>query len=310
MSERSEWKLYKSDSARATLLGAYEGALARWTESTGTVLERLRLPTDAGETAVFAFGPAAAARPSGAGLRAGAERLPLLLLHGTLSNSSMWMSDAAALSRDRRVFAIDIPGEPGLSEERRLSWEPPIAAAWLAQVVAGLGLARFALLGLSLGGWISLAYATRPRAEANEARAELAALALLCPAGIGRTRSSFMLKAMLAGLRGERGLASLSRSLYGDVEPPPGALEAGKLLMGSTNARMEEPRIYSDEELARISAPLFLAVGSKDSLLSSRQTAARIARLLPEAELLVLKGAGHTLIGLGGPVAEFLSRRS
>jgi pimeloyl-ACP methyl ester carboxylesterase len=284
-----EWTLYRSAEAKARLLGAYEGALARWDEATGTRLERLRVATEAGETAVFAFGPADASRP------------PLLLVHGTLSNSSMWMADAAILSRARRVYAIDIPGEPGLSEERRLPWESEIAAAWLAQVVAGLGLRRFALLGLSLGGWISLAYASaRPEG--------LVALGLLCPTGIGRTRVSFMVKGVLAALRGERGIAGLSRSLYGNVEPPPGALEAGRLLMMSTNARMETPRTYGDEELSRIAVPIFLGVGSEDALLRSEESAARLGRLRPEAEIHLLPGAGHALIGLGGRVAAFLDR--
>jgi pimeloyl-ACP methyl ester carboxylesterase len=285
------WTLYKSEESRARLLGAYEGALARWGDATGTELERIRIPTGAGETAVFAFG------------QADSVRSPLLLLHGTLSNSSMWMADAALLSRARRVFAIDIPGEPGLSEERRLPWEPEIAASWLAQVVAGLRLGRFALLGLSIGAWISLACASsRPEG--------LQAIALLCPSGIGRTRSSFLFKAMTAGLRGSRGLAELTRSLYGNLEPPSGALEAGEMLSRSTNPRIETPRIYSDEELSRIAAPIFLAVGTKDSLLRSEETAARLRRLRPEAEILMLEGAGHALIGLGGQAADFFERRA
>jgi pimeloyl-ACP methyl ester carboxylesterase len=286
-----EWTLYKSEESRDRLLEAYEGALARWSDVTGTELARIRIPTGAGETAVFAFGPADSDQP------------PLLLLHGTLSNSSMWMSDAALLSRACRVFAIDIPGEPGLSEERRLPWEPEIAACWLAQVIAGLGLRRFVLLGLSIGAWISLAYASsRPEG--------LQALALLCPSGIGRTRSSFLFKAMIAGLRGHRGLAELSRSLYGDLVPPSGALEAGEMLSRSTNPRMETPRIYSDEELSRIAAPIFLAVGTKNSLLRSEETAARLGRLQPEAEILILEGAGHALLGLGGRVADFFERHA
>jgi hypothetical protein len=52
----------------------------------------------------------------------------------------MWMRDAAVLARNRRVYAIDIPGEPGLSAETCLDWQGAGAAAWLGEVVAGLGL--------------------------------------------------------------------------------------------------------------------------------------------------------------------------
>jgi pimeloyl-ACP methyl ester carboxylesterase len=281
--------VFKSAEGRAAVLAAEEAAFALVPPGAlgGRPLERLRVPTTAGETAVFAFGAAAA----------GAT--PVLLIHGTMSNSSMWLGYAEALGRDRLAYAVDIPGEPGLSEDRRLEWSGPEAAAWLAEVVAGLGLGDHAVVGLSLGGWIGLSYAIgRPEG--------LRALALLCPSGIGRARPSFILKAFVAMARGRRGLEALSRSLYGDISPPEEAIRAEKLFMESTNARMETPRIFSDGELAGIRSPLFLGVGTKDILLRSQESARRIGQLRPDAEVLVLPGAGHALMGLGERVAEFL----
>jgi pimeloyl-ACP methyl ester carboxylesterase len=283
-------QVFKSPEAREAILDAYEEALALWpADAAGAGPERLRVATSRGETAVLAFGPERSPRP------------PLVALHGTLSNSSMWVGDAAALSRDRRVFAVDIPGEPGMSEERALSWRSLEAAAWLAEVVTALGLIGHDLLGLSIGAWIALTYAIG-------APETLGALALLCPSGIGRTRPSFMWKGMLAMARGRRGLEALSRSLYGDLPPPEEAIRVGTMIAESTNPRMEEARLFADEELMRIRARLFLAVGSKDALLRSEESAARLGRLRPDAEILVLPGAGHALVGLGERVAAFLDR--
>lgn len=281
--------LYKSEAARATVLAAYEDALAAWSSSTGAVPERLSLATGSGRTAVLAFGTETSGRS------------PLLLLHGTLSNSSMWQGEVSRLARDRRVYAVDIPGEPGFSEEKAIEWKPEAGGTWLADLVAALGLGEHDILGCSIGGWFGLAYAARkPR--------ELRALALLSPSGIGRTRGSFMLKAMLAAARGRAGTEALSRSLYGDRSVPAKALIMGMLNSEATNPRLEKPWLFGDEELGRIGARLFLAVGEKDVMLRSEESAARLGRIQGEAEIHLLPGAGHVLLGIGDRLVEFLDK--
>jgi pimeloyl-ACP methyl ester carboxylesterase len=295
--------LYKSAEARTKLLGLYEEALERWPQATGCRLERLRVGTAAGGTAIFAFGPAITGVARGATEIHGAPTngAPLVLLHGTLSNSATWMGDAAVLARGRRVYAVDIPGEPGLSEERPLAWAPEAVSGWLTEVVKGLDLGEHAILGLSIGAWIALAYAIgRP--------AGLTTIALLCPGGIGRTRKSFLFKAILAGMQGKRGMDGITRSLFGALEPPEGAFEVSALFAESTNPRLEEPRLFTDEELARIEVPVFLAVGSRDVMLHAKETAERLGRIKSDAEIHLLQGAGHALVGQGELVKSFLDR--
>jgi pimeloyl-ACP methyl ester carboxylesterase len=277
--------LYKSDEGRRMVLELHDTVLSHWP----LPLERIRMKTGAGETAVFAFGPSAGK----------AGKPPLILLHGTLSNSSMWMGDAAVLVRGRWVYAVDIPGEPGMSAETRLDWQGEGSAIWLAEVRSALGLGEHQILGCSIGGWIGLTYAAGNPVG-------LSALAMLCPSGIGKTRKSFIFKAMIAMARGKPGLESLSRSLYGDFDPPPEALRYGSMLSEATNARMEEPRLLSDDEIARIGAGLFLACGAKDVLLHSGESAARLKRLQPRSEIHLVPGAGHVLMGLGERIAAFL----
>ena len=59
-------------------------------------------------------------------------------------------------------YAVDVIGEPGAQPRRRgRVLRSDAYATWLTEVVGGLGLERFALGGISLGGWLALDYAWR-----------------------------------------------------------------------------------------------------------------------------------------------------
>jgi hypothetical protein len=58
-----------------------------------------------------------------------------VLLHGAGANTVMWMGDAADWSTARRVYAVDVIGEPGLSAPSR----PPLASGAYADWPAPSG---------------------------------------------------------------------------------------------------------------------------------------------------------------------------
>ena len=89
--------IYKSAAGEARVRELYAQALARWP----VAHEARRLATSQGETFVMVSGPAGA--PA------------LVLLHGSGTNTAMWMGDVAAWAEHFRVHAVDIVGEPGFS---------------------------------------------------------------------------------------------------------------------------------------------------------------------------------------------------
>lgn len=92
------------------------------------------------------------------------DRLPLVLVHGYLCGSALWLLNLEALSKHRRVYSVDMLGFGKSSR-------PPFStdAHWTErQLVQGLeswrkkvGLERFVLLGHSMGGFVAAAYALR-----------------------------------------------------------------------------------------------------------------------------------------------------
>lgn len=90
----------------------------------------------------------------------GGDGFPLILIHGNSCSSQVFKKQFLALSKKFRLIAIDLPGH-GKSERPR---EPdkiytiPGYAKVLDEVLSGLGLESFAVLGYSLGGNIALQY--------------------------------------------------------------------------------------------------------------------------------------------------------
>jgi pimeloyl-ACP methyl ester carboxylesterase len=99
-------RIYKSTEGERLVLSRYQAFLKLWPVPN----EQLRVPTSQGETFVVASGPP--------------DAPVLLLLHGGLANSAMWMGEVAAFARCFRVYCIDLIGEAGLSAPAR----PPLAS--------------------------------------------------------------------------------------------------------------------------------------------------------------------------------------
>jgi len=70
------------------------------------------------------------------------ETVPIILLHGSCSNSAFWFPEIMTLSNNFRVYAVDIVGEAGNSEEYRPDLSSDAFALWMKDVLDALGLAQ------------------------------------------------------------------------------------------------------------------------------------------------------------------------
>ena len=83
----------------------------------------------------------------------------IVLLHGSNSSLFTWEGWAADLARDHRVVTLDLPGHGLTGPDPRGRYRPAEMAAFLDEVVASLGIARFTLAGNSMGGGVAWRYA-------------------------------------------------------------------------------------------------------------------------------------------------------
>lgn len=84
----------------------------------------------------------------------------LVLLHGFLENISIWSDMEAYLAKDFTLIKIDLPGH-GKSDTLAEVHTMELMADEVKQVVDRENLAQFHLLGHSMGGYISLAFAEK-----------------------------------------------------------------------------------------------------------------------------------------------------
>lgn len=272
---------FKTEEGKNEIRKVYNKVLEQWYAPN----EKFYVKTRTGETFVIATGDKKAP--------------PILLLHGSCMNSLMWLGDVPRLSERFRVYAVDIPGEPGNSDEKQLPFIGSSFSDWLSDVFQALSIEQAGLVGISLGGWTALKYAiTYPH--------KVSKLVLLCPGGIGPQKKLYPFKMLLYLLRGKKGEDTMYRKLYGNQPIPEEAHKYQKLIGNNFNFRKELLPIFTDEEIKRLSMPITLFTGDQDIIFHAEQTVKRLKRLIPEAKINILPGAGHALINLTGEILQAL----
>lgn len=273
--------IYKTPSGEMLVMGYYNQLLEQWPVS----YDSGRTNTRHGRTHVIACGDPL--------------NPPLILLHGSNSNSAAWMGDVKQYCQNFRVYLVDIPGEPGKSSRNRPDWRGPAFAEWMEDVLNELSLEQAFIIGISYGGWIALKYAISQPERVSK-------LVLLAPSGIVPTRWSFLLKALPLSLMGKRGAEILNKLVIGEEDIGEPALEFINLIMTNFKPRLGTIDMFSDEELKRLTMPVKLFTGAKDIINHSENMIARVKRLLPHAAIELMPERGHVLINVTDQIVDFL----
>ena len=210
-------------------------------------------------------------------------KLPLLLSHGFGATSAMWDPNIAALSAQRQVITWDLrghgrsgcPDEPG-------EYTQAACVEDMVAVLDAAGAAQAVLGGLSLGGYLSLAFCLR--------YPERVAALLLCDTGPGfrsdEARQRWNDRAAGTASRLERdGLAALRGGLRYAVESTPRGLAlAARGILTQQDARVID-------SLPSIAVPVLVLVGARDEAFLGAADYATAK--IPGARQAVIPDAGH-----------------
>ena len=221
---------------------------------------------------VLVGGLRVACREAGAGV-------PLLLLHGGMSDSREWHRQLAALSDTWRVVAWDAPGCGG-SDDAPAGWLLDDFAGAVVGLASELGLGRLHLCGVSFGAGLALAVA---------ARAPELVRSLTLVSGYAGWAGS---------LPAEEVRTRLRLALAAAEDPPEPRLEDGRAFTGPDPA----PEVLEEVlEIARDARPATYAV------LGRAFAAADLRAVLPGLHVPVLVVRGEADTRAPAPVAEALT---
>jgi pimeloyl-ACP methyl ester carboxylesterase len=292
---------FKSPSGEAAFMTAYDANIRRWP----VPYDEIDIPGRYGCTHLVASGPQ--------------DAPALVLLHGYLASLTMWSANVADLSRDYRVYAIDVIGQPGKSIPAQPSLSREDLLAWLTEVLDALKITRATLVGQSYGSWLALNYAIHVPDRVNK-------LVLLSPAACFLPLNRQHTLRGLAMLLFPSRLTVRSFKLWETYRGSLGSPEK----LAFFNAKMEQmylglrffnfhatkqtpPGVFTDEELRGVRVPTLLLIGQQEVIYDPAASLERARRLIPCVEAGLIADASHDMSyfqagAVDARVLEFMKR--
>ena len=234
------------------------------------------------------------------------DPLPIVLLHGTSSSLHTWQGWTEALSGQRRVIRMDLPGFglTGPNPENDYSIERYVA--FVTALADQLGLQHFVLGGNSLGGQIAWATAVaQPQRVASLILVDASGYAFESSTSPITVPIGFMLArikplAPLVEHTLPRGLVQQSiQAVYGDPSKVTPALVNQyydlSLRAGNRQAlirRIEQGYTGDTQALAQLKLPTLILWGGRDRLIPL-EFGERFARSIGGSKLVVFDDLGH-----------------
>jgi len=281
---------FKSPQGEAEYLAAYDAMMQYWP----VPYESIDIPGHYGCTHLVVSGPK--------------DAPALVLLHGGRASLTMWSANVGDLSRETRVYAIDIIGQPGKSIPDKTFQKREDLIPWFSELLDSLKIPKASLVGQSYGGWFALNYAIHRPEKVNK-------LALLSPA------ASFLPLNWQHALRGagmfffpsRRTMMSfkLWETYPGNIQSPENRTffnaKVEQLYLGFKHFRCQgeaNPDIFSDAELRSLQVPTLLLIGQQEVIYDPAASLERARRLIPHIEASLIPNASHDLSSFQAGVVD------
>lgn len=280
-------KIYKSEVGKQEVIEQYQKILASWPVEN----HQYEVKTSFGTTFIIE-----------SGLK---ENPPLILLHGSVSNSYTWYGDVASLSKTHNVYAIDIIGEAGLSAPSRPDYESGAYALWLNETINALRLSSCSILAMSLGGWMALSFATTYPDKVDN-------LILICPGGLAHEKASFLWKAIIFSLLGKWGqLKTLKLVGGGNISSSSLSGLGEDFAFSSLTFKYFKPRtakmpLFTDQSLCKLTMPILMLFGDSDQLIPASKSIKRLKQFAQQAKIELLPDTGHLIVKQADRILKFL----
>jgi len=267
---------FKTPEGQAAFLAAYDAAMKLWP----VPYEEMEIPTRFGMTHVVVAGPK--------------DGPPLVLLHGYMATPAMWAPNIVDFSKDYRVYAVDVMGQPSKSIPTEPIRNAEDYAVWLAETLDGLHLGRICLVGQSYGGWLALNFAMAAPDRVEK-------LVLLSPGGgFAPMARQFSLRGMLMVWFPSRLTANWFMRWLGvtGAEARP-ICELTYLGLKHFRVPVETlrvlPVLFSEDRLRAMRVPTLLLIGRREVVWNPVTAVRRARQLFPDVQAELVPSSSHEM---------------
>ena len=231
-----------------------------------------------------------------------------MLLHGGRASLTMWSANVGDLSKENRVYAIDIIGQPEKSIPDSTFKKRGDLTPWFTELLDALQIQKASLVGQSYGGWFALNFALHMPEKVNK-------IALISPA------ACFLPLNFQHSLRGAAMFFIPSRWAVRSFKLwetyPPNIRNPENLAF--FNAKLEQlylgfkhfrcqgevnPGIFTDDELRGLQVPTLLLIGQQEVIYDPAASIERARRLIPHLEASLVPNASHDLSSFQARVVD------
>lgn len=267
---------FKTLEGKELFYQAYSNNLKRW----NVAYKTLNIPTTYGSTHVIATGEK--------------ELPPIILLHGAGMGSTIWYANIEALSKIRRVYAVDMIGDINKSEPLRSISNPEDMGKWMTEILNYLGIEKVDLIGHSAGGYIALNLAIYIQPRINK-------LVLLAPAAsfVPFHKQFFLRLAFINAIRREGFIRRffchwfIAKGNTIDDEVFDQFIQG--VLYYNWKVKPVIPKVIPKEKLKTIQAPTFLLMGEKEVIYNPKRALMQAKASIPHIETMIFPNTSHSL---------------
>lgn len=241
------------------------------------------------------------------------EGSPLILIHGWLASSNVFHKIIPELSKKFHVLVPDLPGYGLKDVSQELDSEHTLAAYvdFLRAFVKEMKLQRVNLVGLSMGGTISLEWAKRFPQEIEKIAVFEPVLGKEDISGLARNLSKvaytvkslrrFIRWLIVQGAKREKFITKLSVQ---DQKAVLGEIYGGELRAAAESAH-DLLKGVDIKSYKGIQAPVLLVAGGFQTSISSPHSIEKLAQVLPHVRVEKFASGSHNLVREEGGAPAF-----
>ncbi|MEM8892922.1 MAG: alpha/beta hydrolase [Bacteroidota bacterium] len=216
---------------------------------------------------------------------------PLILLHGSNGCAPIAIEALKGLLDNFKVFAIDVPGQPNLSEAFRPSMKNDEYGKWMSEVLSKLDVNQAVLVGISFGGFVCMKSLAFDASRISKAF-------LIVPAGIVNGNPLTALRKVFLPMKlykwkgNQRHIHKFLHALFSEKDEF--AISFLAIIFQHFDMDFSPIPLIQKEEAQKIKTPIHLIAAEQDIFFPGKKMIKRVQALFPSLlSTLLLENSKH-----------------